>query len=185
MRRHFTRALSPVLPLALLLGCPTTDPGDDPIAIESLFPKNNEVGSWVEDTTKGQAGVQVASNYTEAWQAVDGDAESFEQGMVAFGWEFYTNTTHTLELRVWQLKDAATCTSVYDSLVVDDPLYTSNTWTDVSSLGAAGRVADTGTQWWHNSRKAAYHIETKTMANDATGQDEAEKIINAVLAKIP
>lgn len=183
MRRSSSRLALSVLPLSLLLGCPPpTD--DEPVAIESLFPANNEVGTWVEDTSKGQAGVQVSNSAAEAQADVDGDADSFEDTMVAFAREFYQNGTHTMELRVWQMQDAAACSAVYDELVTSDPLYTSNTWT-AASLGEAGRVADTGTQWWHNVRKAAYHIEAKTEANDADGKSGAEAMIGAVLDKIP
>jgi hypothetical protein len=184
MRHWLTWIVLPALPLALLCACPPADSGEDPPAIETLFPKNSEVGTWIEDTSKGTAGVQVSNSAAEAQADVDGDADSFENDMVAFAREFYTNTTHTMELRVWQLKDASACTRIYDDLVVNDPLYTSNTWT-AATLGDAGRVADTGTQWWHNARKKAYHIEAKTQANDADGKSAAEAMITAVTDKIP
>ena len=184
MRHLPSRLAVAVLPLSLLLACPPADDDDDSVAIASLFPANNEVGTWVEDTSLGSAGVQVSNSAAQAQADVDGDADSFEDTMVAFAREFYTSGTHTMELRVWQMQDAAACTAVYDDLVVNDPLYTPNTWSAVS-LGEAGRVADTGSQWWHNVRKAAYHVEAKTQSNDADGKSGAEAMIGAVLAKIP
>ena len=74
-----TTALSAVAALALI-GCPPPDEnGEELPDIEELFPADNEVGSWVEDTSTGTAGVEVARTYDEAWELVDGDADSFEE----------------------------------------------------------------------------------------------------------
>jgi hypothetical protein len=176
-------ALAAVAALALL-GCPPTEEnGDELPDIEELFPADNEVGSWVEDTSTGAAGVEVARSYTETWEMVDGDADSFEDGLVAFAREYYTDGSMQLQLRVWEMKDADTCSSIYSSLVSDDPLYSANTWEDVS-LGEAGRVADTGTHWWFNSRSKIFQVEAWIDSNDDPGKSAAQSFLEAVLEKI-
>ena len=62
--------------------------------------------------------------------------------------------------------------------------YKAVTWTDLA-VGDAGRIADTGTTWWLNSRKGAYIIEAKISPLDATSRADIEALGIAVAAKIP
>ncbi|MHB8872520.1 MAG: hypothetical protein ACYC8T_02430 [Myxococcaceae bacterium] len=155
-----------------------------PPSVESYFPKDNEVGAWVGGTTAGKTGVQVATTAKEAEALVNGDAAPFnDKGMVTFAWEKYAKDAYTLDLRVWQFKDASAATDAYGHLVANASLYKAATWTDLA-VGDAGRIADTGTTWWLNSHKGAFIIEAKINPKDATSRADIEALGIAVAAKI-
>jgi len=179
-------ALSAVAAL-LLTACPPPDDngdGDEMPDIAELFPADNEIGSWVEDSSLGGAGVEVGRSFSEAEAIVNGDADSFDGYMVAFAREYYTDGTAGLELRAYEMGDAAACTEAYDLLIVDNPLYSANTW-DAASLGDAGRIADTGSHWFVNTRKKIFYVEAWIEPNDAPGKTAVESFVETVLEKIP
>jgi hypothetical protein len=157
------------------------------VTIESLVPADGEVTGWTEDPAAGAPGVEVAKNNTEVEAKIDGDAQPFiDKAFVAWARQNYIKDGFKLELRVWQMKDDATATSLYDDLVASYSLYKTQTWSNLS-IGDAGRVADTGTTWWYNSRKKLYHVEvrvTQKSAMDATARTEGQSFITAVVAKI-
>lgn len=182
--RLFSRLLAMQCVLGLVTACPPPDDKKDAEAsIEDFFPEDGEVGEWKEDTSVGKAGVEVANNQQEAWDLVDGDADPFtERGMVAFAIEHYTNGTNKIELRIWEMPDEAKCQEVYDWLALNDSLYNGYTWTDLSD--GTGRFCDTGVDWWINSHKGAYHVESRYDVNDAEGKTANEAFMKAVLDKI-
>lgn len=169
--------------LALVtLACGPATP--QPQAIDSLFVANNEIGTWVEDTSVGTAGVETARTRDAVYALINGDAEPFiAKGFIAFARERYRKDSYTADLRVWQMKDATVAKDTYDSLVVDAAAYKSNNWTAVT-IGDAGRIADTGSTWWVNARKGAYVIEVKAQPKDSTTEADAQAFATAVAGKI-
>lgn len=164
----------------VMIGCGPT-PSQ---AIDTLFVKDNEIGTWVEDTSLGSAGVETARTRDGVYALVNGDAEPFiAKGFVAFARERYRSGSYTADVRVWQMKDAAVARDTYSSLVTDVSAYKANTWTDVA-IGEAGRIADTGTTWWVNAKKAAYVIEVKAQPRDATSETDSKAFATAVASKI-
>jgi len=175
-----------VVTFALLCFAPGCGPANKPPApIDSFFPKDNEVGTWVEDSSVGKAGVEVATTSKETTDLVDGAADPFiEKGMVGFAWQSYVKDTYKLDLRVWQFKSAAAAKEAYDWLFTNASLYKASTWSDLA-VGDAGKVADTGGSWWLSARKGAYIIEAKILPKDATSRTDVEAIGTAVAGKIP
>lgn len=176
------KKLSLCLALALVACGPSTPP---PPTLEELFPANNEVGAWTEDTSSGAAGVETAKTTDEVFALINGDAQAFvDRGFVAFGRERYTDGTHLIDLRVWQLKSSTAAMATYDALVLDAPTYKANTWTELT-VGHGGRIADTGSTWWVNAHDGVYIIEVKAQPKDDTSRADAEAFAKAVADKIP
>jgi len=165
-------------------GCSTEPADGGPVAIESLFPADNEVGTWVEDTSVGASGVEVASTPAEAEALIDGDAEPFTaHGFSKFAIEHYVDGTPQLELRVWEMPDAAGATEIYDYLVANDSIYMASSWEDVS-IGAAGRASNTGASWWVNARSGAYYIEAKINDTSNGARTDAQAFASAVIGHL-
>ncbi len=164
--------------------------GGSSVAINTLMPAPTAVAGWSEDPAQGGTGPKVARTPAEAEALVDGDAAPFTQhNFTAFAWQQYMKDTYRLDLRIWQFVDVEAAKAIYDDLPKQSSLYTSATW-NPEAVGDAGRIADTGTSWWINTRKKGYYVEAKMTTNppvapDATGRADAEAFVNAVLAKIP
>lgn len=171
----------------LTVGC---NGDDDPSLpdIGTLFPSANEIGSWVEDTTLGAAGVEVATDDDGIVALIDGGAGPFlDRNYNAFGIEHYTDGTYALELRIWQFTTNAIASELYTALLTESSTHQSSTWED-SSLGDTGRVANTNTTWWFDVRKGSHLLEVNIgesgAAPDAASKTAGETFINAVLGKI-
>ena len=54
--------------LAMTLGCPPVENGEDPPTLAELFPADGEVGNWTEDTGTGEKNHKNGSA-TEWWVA--------------------------------------------------------------------------------------------------------------------
>jgi len=163
---------------------------DDPTLpnIATLFPANNEIGSWVEDTSTGTAGVEIATDENGIVALINGGADAFlSRNYNAFGIEYYTDGTYDLELRIWQFATAAISTEIYTALLTESSTHQTSTWED-STLGTAGRVANTSTTWWFNVRDGAHLLEVTIgesgTAPDATSKTAGETFVNGVLAKL-
>ena len=168
----------------------TPDAGSSaPPAIETLFPGNNEVATWTEDTTVGKAGVEVATTELAAEALVDGDKAPFEGNFSAFGWQTYVSGTQRLEQRIWRMKSTALASSIFTDILSDSVHgYPSETWENLA-VGEAGRIAVSGVKVWVNARKGVDYIEIKVYAVEtggsveATARADAETFIKAVMAK--
>jgi len=177
------------LALALAAGCGGGD-DDQPIAIESLFPADNEVGSFVEDTSAGAAGVEVAETSAEIEALIDGDAVPFDDaGFLVFGRQQYTDGgSYQVEVRVYEMPSATVAAQLYTDLVVERDLYSTNTWSDLA-IGEASRIANTnGTSFWLNVQKGAYYFEVRinqATIDDTVSQANAEAFGTAIAGKIP
>lgn len=163
--------------------------GGSDAGIETFFPADDEVAGWTENPAVGQAGVEVATSVAEAEALVNGDAESFSAaGFTAFARQHYVKAGgYQLELRIWEMNDAATAESIYADLAMNDSLYSIYTWETVA-VGQAGRVADTGANWWVNARKGAYHIEAKINqmgTADPAARADVVAFVTAVAGAIP
>lgn len=173
---------------AFLAACGSSETPPAATAIESLIPASGEIAGWSEDAAAGAPGVEVGKTPAEVEAKIDGDAEPFSaKSFVAWARQHYAKDGYQLELRIWQMKDDATAAALYDDLVVSVSLYSALTWSNVT-VGDAGRVADSGTTWWANSRKKAYLVEARIqqkMAADPTARAEVESFAKAVVAKIP
>jgi hypothetical protein len=151
--------------------------------IKTFFPASNEVVGWTQVAAKP---LQVGVGATGASDLVDGAADPFiTQGLVQLAMASYDKGNDVLDLRVWQMKDAASAASVYTALL-GNSLYSANTWgTCPTAIGSDCRIADTGGHWWVNTRKGAYHVEALIAPKDASTDDDAIAFLQAVLAKIP
>jgi len=164
--------------------------GGSSVAIDSLMPAPTEITGWSEDPAQGTAGVAVARTPAQAEALVDGDAAPFTaHNFVAFAWQQYQKDNYRLDLRIWQFADTAAATAIYDDLLTQSSLYSTATW-NAEAAGDAGRIANTGTSWWINTRKHGYYVEAKMTttppaAPDAAGRTDAEAFVSAVLGKIP
>ncbi len=177
-----------IAPLSLLaFACGGADSPAE-TAIESLVPASGEVSGWTEDSSTGSQGVEIGKTHAEVEAKIDGDMEPFAaKSFVALARQHYAKDGYQLELRVWQMKDAATAITLYDELATTVSLYSALSWSSIS-VGEAGRVADSGTTWWANARKKAYHLEARVSqksVGDATSRAEVETFLKAVASKIP
>jgi len=165
-------------------GCSTEPADDTPVEIDELFPGNNELGAWIEDTSVGGAGVEVANTPNEAEALINGDADPFtSHDFAKFARQNYIDGTRQLELRIWQMPTAAGATEIYDFLVANNSIYMASSWENVA-IGAAGRASNTGASWWVNARSGAFYVESKI--NDITpeGRADAEAFVSAVIANM-
>ncbi len=184
-----TTILLATVALTLASGCGGGD-DDQPIAIETLFPADGEVGSFVEDTGAGAAGVEVAETSNEIEALIDGDAVPFDAaGFLVFGRQQYTDGgSYQLEVRVYEMPSAAVAAELYADLVVERDLYSTNTWTDLD-IGEASRIANTnGTSFWLNVQKGVYYFEVRinqATIDDTVSQGHAEAFGTAIAGKIP
>jgi hypothetical protein len=182
-----------VLSIAILglagVACNGND--DTAVDIATLFPANNEIGSWSEDSTAvgdsgaNPSGVEVAETSQEAVDMINGDADVFDNHrFLALGREFYTTGSAKLELRIWRFADAEDATSLYEGLPSEDSRYDIS-W-NTASFGDAARMVDTGVSYWYNVRTGAYFLEIMGLApNDAATQTAGEAFLSGVLDKIP
>jgi hypothetical protein len=166
----------------MVLGACSSDGGTTTKTFEELFPTENEVAGFTVDSSKG--GLKVARTVAAVQGLIDGDADPFTTPTVlfaAFGRQYYKVGDKSVELRIWQMKDAATAQSIYTDLL-DDPLYTSTTWTD-TPIGEAGRIDNTGSRWWVNARKGAFYVEVSinAPASDQTARGQALALETAVV----
>jgi hypothetical protein len=173
---------SAVLAVLALAACGGSSSSSGP-DIRSFFPADNEVSGWTKDSAKP---LQVGVGAGGATGLVDGAADPFiAQGLAQLAMASYVKGIDALDLRVWQMNDAATATSVYAALL-SNSLYAANTWVACpTSIGEACRIADTGNTWWVNTRKGAYHVEARISPKDSATDDDAVAFLQAMLGKIP
>jgi len=169
----------------LVIGC-SGDESTPAASFESFFPADNAVGSLVEDTSVGVAGdIDKAVNDQQAAALINGDADPFmSRGFDAFGIEYYSDGTHSLELRIWQLKTAASTSEIYTALPTEITRYDA-AW-ETLSLGDGARVVDSGSSWWLNAHKGKYFVEVVGLApNDAAGKQVGIDVVTFVVGKLP
>jgi len=164
MKRLLATACS-IAVLAFAAACGTEE--SKSVTIESLFPGDGALSGWAPalitmHSGETKNGPLVGRTKAEIEALINGDARSFftQGGFVAFAWNWYQKDTAKMDVRVWQMKDAATATTMYDYLPQNDALYSATTF-EAHTLGDASRIANTGTSRWLNVRKGAYIIEAK------------------------
>lgn len=176
------RALLPSFVAVIAVGC---GPPPPTVTMADFFPADDEVGGYVNDTSVPAPGLQVGQTAAAMEGLVDGATAPFTaKGALALGWKRYASGSYKLDARVWQLKDAASATDTYDSLVVTEALYRANTWSDLA-VGQAGRLADTGSSYWVNSRKGAFIVEVVLKPKDPTSRADVETFARAMVGKLP
>ena len=153
-------------------------------SFDQLFPADNEIGDWVENTDTGDPGVEVAKSDDEAVALIDGSAEPFiEHGFITFGVEYYASQGMMLELRIWQMDNAAIARELYSDLTDNKSIYMAQPWTDID-VGQQGRVADTGASIWVNARSGSYYVESKIDQVTDEASNDAQAFAKAVIAKL-
>ncbi|MFH0901871.1 MAG: hypothetical protein V2A73_14670 [Pseudomonadota bacterium] len=170
----------------LVLGCGNS--GGE-VSIDELFPENNELAGWIEDTSVGFAGVEVYTSSAAAEEQIDGDVEPFEDhSFRVFARQHYVKDALKVELRLWKMPDAATAEELYDDLLVNDAKYSAYSWTDIQ-VGEAGRVANRASLfWWVNARKGLHYTEAtinQPQPDDQASRQEAINFVTALLQDIP
>ena len=189
MTRRSLLLVSLALTLATLgVGCGGDD--DQPIDIESLFPADSAIGSFVEDGAAGAAGIEVANSAATIEALINGDAVPFNAaGFLVFARQHYTDGgSYSLEVRVYEMPDDATAASLYADLAINRDLYSTQVWSDLT-IGAASRIANTnGTTWWLNAHKGAYYFEVRinqATTDDSVARGHGESFAGAIAAAIP
>ena len=187
-----------------LSGCggdTNTSPDAGSVALDTLFPKDNDVTGWVEDTDTGKAGVEVYTSVDDINNTcIDGDVVPFQNlGFKALARQNYKYVVgdvgpgYKLDLRLWQMKSTSDASSIYDSIKTSrDPykVITAKTdagaWAD-QTIGEGGRAGNSGNQWLINAHKAAYFIEariTPSDSSDTTGRDQAIAVLKKLVDKL-
>lgn len=163
--------------------------GETVVDLKTLFPADSAVPGWTQDTTLDTAaGPSVFSTNDQVNATdIDGDVVPFSnKGFTALGREHFKSDKYKMDVRVWQMKDAATAKLIYDDLPNTVDRYKIITWTN-ETIGLAGRSGNSGTMWRINAYKGLYFIETlltTSEASDTAGKDEAIKMAKAVADKI-
>lgn len=181
MRVH---TLGFILALAAVVACGSSKK-DEPQVLDlaARFPASNEVAGWTRDAVNP---VQVGVGRAGATALVDGAADPFvADGLVQLGMAGYLKTGETLNpVRIWHMSSAAAAQAVYGHLL-SNSLYAANTWDPCpTAVGEACRFADTGNNYWFNTRKGAFHVEA-TINKTATSSADALAFLAALLAKLP
>lgn len=159
------------------------DDGPGETKFEDLFPASSAIGSWTEDSSKGGAGVEVASTDKAVTDLINGDADPFtKRGFASFGRQYYTDGTYSLELRIWQMTDATKSTEVYDALPTEDARYGGD-W-ETLSMGDAARITDRGSSWTLHARKAAYFLEATVGPKDDTSKGSVSSFMSTVISGV-
>jgi len=167
-----------VLSLAMVVGACGGDSTTGGKTFEEQFPTDNQVAGMTIDTSAG--GLKLALTTKAVQDLIDGAADPFTTaGFTEFGWQHYKVGGYAVDLQLWQMKDVATGQSIYASLLTNS-LYSSATWTDVSSIGDGARIANTGTTWWVNAKKGAFHVQAKINQLSATDQTARGHVIALV-----
>ena len=161
--------------------------GDDdsaPVPFDQLFPANDEISGYIENTSFGNAGVEVAADGDEAIALIDGSADPFiAAGFIEFGIEYYKNGDSELRLDIWQMNNAQVARTLYSDLTSTNAVYMSQIWTDLD-IGQEGRIADTGAYSWVNARSGSYYIEAKINQVTDQGRADAQAFAEAVISKL-
>jgi hypothetical protein len=182
------KRLSGIVVLAAVLALASCGGGSS-ASLDSFFPADDEVAGW----TRSPAGSApaVANGFNAAEALVDGDADPFNEApspFVAFAWQLYAHADYSMDFRIWEMPDAAGCTSLYDYLVTEVATYNSKTWGD-ESIGDEGHSAETAVFWWINSCVDKYFLEARVSlisgdAPDAAAHDAGVAFMQAVAATI-
>lgn len=192
--KRFIAVLAIACAAVLVTGCGGTSstPADaGAVKMEDLFPKDNDIAGWAQDTTADtKTGPTVFSDQADVDKTdIDGDVVPFNNvGFKALGREHFKKDTFKLDLRVWQMKDTAAGTKIYTDLpATPNSKYAALTWTDVA-IGTAGRHANSGTMWRINSHKGPYFLEITIVTSEATDtatRDQGIDMLKFVANKIP
>jgi hypothetical protein len=174
--------LSPIFALVLTLAACGDDETELP-EFATLFPADNEIGSYVEDPDgefNDQDGPRFLTDGDEITDLINGAAGHFiAAGFVNFGVEAYTDSTHDIGLFIWQMKSPDAATTAMDAAA---------TGTE-ESLGDAARFEVTTMTWI--VRKGVYVLELTNRARaggsgtDDTAKSQGATFAAAILAEIP
>ncbi|HEY3452491.1 MAG TPA: hypothetical protein VGK67_39470 [Myxococcales bacterium] len=196
--RQTVAILASILGGALLAGCggntttPTPD-GGAPFVITSAFPADGDVTGFNKNTDSAKDGVFKTSTTAEG--SIDGDLPPFEAaGFTQLARQHYLGAglgvggaDYTVDLRIWEMKDAATGASIYASIKDTTRYAAIKNWTD-EAMGSAGRYGNSGVMWRVNSYKKAYFVEAQLSDSevaDTTGRDLAVKFVKLTVDKLP
>jgi len=188
MYRTVTTILALGLTVALAgAGCGSSSEPDK--TLKDFLPASGDVPGWLENTDRGEVGVETTVDPTEATDWVNGAMDLFLQsgGWKGLGREFYINGQQRINLVIHEWIDAAAATKGYQDL---DTYHADDIpdWTDLSlGAGETGcRIGRVGSYYWYvNAQKSKYLIETTTEPSDAAAETAAKDFVEAVLNKIP
>jgi len=178
-------ARASLLAALLLAACGGSSNKDAPApAISTLVPADNAVSGWIRS-----GALRVLPAATAGLGAsqggVNGDADPFiRRGLVQLAIQRYTRSAELLELRIWQMRDAAAEAALWTDLTTTEPRYSGANWS-AQAIGEAGRISDTGTYWWLVARKGAYTVEATIQPDDAAARTDVTTFLGAVIAGIP
>jgi hypothetical protein len=170
---------SAVLAAIALAACAGEEKSTD---IRSFFPADNEVSTWTLRET-----IKVGSPTTAYVETgLDGAIDPFvTDGLVQVARAYYEKGGAEIDLRVWEMRDAAAAQAVYVN-VLQDGHYMNYTWENLTGLGEAARITQMANVYlWVNVRKGAYQVEALIQPIADPARDDVIAFITAVVAKIP
>lgn len=168
-------------------GTTTPDTGA-PFDIKTAFPANDGITGWSQDTVKDSVTGPAVFDTRQKVDAtdIDGDVVPFDDvGFKQLAREHYKKDNYSLDLRVWEMNDAAKGKKIYEDILLVDR-YSIITWTD-EAMGEKGRWGNSGTMWRVNAYKGAYFVEALISPSeqpDTAGKDEAVKFVKFSIAAI-
>lgn len=164
-----------------LFGC--GNGGNGKKSIQDYMPKSNELSGWLEDTSQGKPGIEVALDEAAGEALVDGHIALYIQaGWVALAQEYYKNGDKTLQLILYEMKDKAAADSIYNNKTIKGFAE----WTDLT-LGDKSRINVDVSEYWFHAFKNNYFVEIPKAKTgmDAAGKTLATDFLAAVIKKLP
>ncbi len=162
------------------------DGGANP-AIDTVFPADNAIGTWVIDDVHGDgganpltnpAGVEVAETNTELVALINGGADPFtDRNFVQFGREYYTDGTYEAIVWIFEMPDTAVATDLYENLFT---LALYDYMTDSVTAGDAARAGNNGLVWNYHARKDEYFFLVENVLNDAGGLTAGTLLLSGI-----
>ena len=184
MSKKLSVLLACLLAMSLLafVGCGSSDDPDPEKKLEELIPASGAITGWTEDTSQGEAGVEVAYTKDDAEMLINGALDPFvDTGKwVAYACEYYVNGETTIQLQIFEMTDAMGASEIYTYLATHPE---GVSWVDIT-MGDAGRMAELSS-WRIQTIKGKYFVETITMPRGVDTEQPAKDFASAVLALLP
>ena len=171
------------LSLCTAIGCGSSDDTEPEKKLEDYMPASGAISGWTEDLSQGEAGVEAAYTVDDGEMMINGALDPFvDTGKwAALAIEYYVNGETTIQLRIFEMTDAAGAAEVFEHLATHPE---GIPWADIT-LGDEGRMAEMATNWLLHTTHGKYFVETTTMPRSADTEQPAMDFAAAVLNGLP